>query len=35
MITDEVPNGWKPAKWEPCGERFLLIVVVNKNNNIV
>ena len=24
------PNGWKPTHWQECGERYLMITVVNK-----
>jgi hypothetical protein len=25
-----VPSGWKPTHWEACGERYLMLTVVNK-----
>lgn len=28
--TGAPPNGWKPTHWQVCGERFVLVTVVNK-----
>merc|ERR1719329_1050821 len=35
LVNDgaDVPAGWKPMHWEMCGERFLMITVVNKQDS--